>query len=350
MTSKTPVRVAEDIDESTLNYAEIKALATGNPLIKEKMDLDMEVSKLTLLESNYKSNLYHLEDKILKYYPKVIENTEKEIINLEKDIQKSKENPKDKENFVGITIGNKQILDKKEAGEILLKSIKSSMTDVSERIGKYRGFDIYSYFDSYAKEFKGFLQNETKHYLDFGTSELGNITRMDNVLDEISKKLDNQKENLNRFKDELEKSKKEVQKPFEQATLLTEKRQRLSEVNKLIETEMKNKNSISEKERIEKLDMEKLEALNSVKENGLNLENLKEEFRNDKEIVIEAVKENGLALEFASNDLRNDSEVIFEAILQNSEAVNFSNIDINVLKAEESNKKENNIFDKSIGD
>ena len=259
MTSKTPVRVAEDIDESTLNYAEIKALATGNPLIKEKMDLDMEVSKLTLLESNYKSNLYHLEDKILKYYPKVIENTEKEIINLEKDIQKSKENPKDKENFVGITIGNKQIIDKKEAGEILLKSIKSSMTDVSERIGKYRGFDIYSYFDSYAKEFKGFLQNETKHYLDFGTSELGNITRMDNALDEISKRLDNQKKNLNRFKDELEKSKKEVQKPFEQATLLTEKRQRLSEVNKLIETEMKNRNSISEKE------------------NGLNLN------RNDKE-------------------------------------------------------------------
>ena len=350
MTSKTPVRVAEDIDESTLNYAEIKALATGNPLIKEKMDLDMEVSKLTLLESNYKSNLYHLEDKILKYYPKVIENTEKEIINLEKDIQKSKENPKDKENFVGITIGNKQIIDKKEAGEILLKSIKSSMTDVSESIGKYRGFDIYSYFDSYAKEFKGFLQNETKHYLDFGTSELGNITRMDNVLDEIPKRLDNQRENLNRFKDELEKSKKEVQKPFEQATLLTEKRQRLSEVNKLIETEMKNRNSISEKERIEKLDMEKLEALNSVKENGLNLENLKEEFRNDKEIVIEAVKENGLALEFASNDLRNDSEVIFEAILQNSEAVNFSNIDINVLKAEELNKKENNVFDKTIGD
>lgn len=200
-----------------------------------------------------------MEDKILKYYPKVIENTEKEIVNLEKDIQKSKENPKDKENFVGITIGTKQIIDKKEAGEILLKSIKSSMTDVSERIGKYRGFDIYSYFDSYAKEFKGFLQNETKHYLDFGTSELGNITRMDNVLDEIPKRLDNQKKNLDRFKDELEKSKKEVHKPFEQATLLTEKRQRLSEVNKLIETEMKNRNSISEKE------------------NGLNLN------RNDKE-------------------------------------------------------------------
>ena len=93
--------------------------------------------------------------------------------------------------------------------------------------------------------------------MDFGTSELRNITRMDNALDEIPKRLDNQRENLNRFKDELEKSKKEVQKPFEQATLLTEKRQRLSEVNKLIETEMKNRNSISEKERIEKLDMEK---------------------------------------------------------------------------------------------
>ena len=350
MTSKTPVRVAEDIDESILNYAEIKALATGNPLIKEKMDLDMEVNKLTLLESNYKSNLYHLEDKILKYYPKVIENTEKEIVNLEKDIRKSKENPKDKENFVGITIGNRQIMDKKEAGEALLKSIKSSMTDVSEKIGKYREFNIYSYFDSYAKEFKGFLQNETKHYLDFGTSELGNITRMDNVLDEISSKLDIQKKNLERFKDELEKSKEEVQKPFEQVAVLAEKRQRLNEVNKLIEMEMRNKNNIIEKERIEKLDMEKLKALNSVKENGLNLENLKEEFRNDKEIVIEAVKENGMALEFASNDLKNNSEVVFEAILQNSEAINFSNIDINVLKAEELNRKETNVLNKSIGD
>ena len=350
MTSKTPVRVAEDIDESILNYAEIKALATGNPLIKEKMDLDMEVNKLTLLESNYKSNLYHLEDKILKYYPKVIENTEKEIVNLEKDIQKSKENPKDKENFVGITIGNRKIMDKKEAGEALLKSIKSSMTDVAEKIGRYREFDIYSYFDSYAKEFKGILQNETKHYLDFGTSELGNITRMDNVLDEISSKLDIQKKDLERFKDELEKSKEEVQKPFEQVAVLAEKRQRLNEVNKLIEMEMKNKNNITEKERIEKLDMEKLEALNLVKENGLNLENLKEEFRNNKEIVIEAVKENGMALEFASNDLRNNSEVVFEAILQNSEAINFSNIDINILKVEELNKKETNVFNKSIRD
>lgn len=224
------------------------------------------------------------------------------------------------------------------------------MTDVSERIGKYREFDIYSYFDSYAKEFKGFLQNETKHYLDFGTSELGNITRMDNVLDEIPKRLDNQKKNLDRFKDELDKSKKEVQKPFEQAKLLAEKRQRLNEVNKLIEIEMKTRNSTTEKERIKKSDMEKQEVLNLVKENGLNLENLKEEFKNDKEIVIEAVKENGMALEFASNDLRNDSEVIFEAILQNPEAINFSNKDIDILKTEEVNQKEINLLSKLIGD
>ena len=131
------------------------------------------------------------------------------------------------------------------------------MTDVSEKIGKYREFNIYSYFDSYAKEFKGFLQNETKHYLDFGTSESGNITRMDNVLDELSSKLDIQKKNLERLKDELEKSKEEVQKPFEQVAVLAEKRQRLNEVNKLIEMEMRNKNNIIEKERIEKLDMVK---------------------------------------------------------------------------------------------
>jgi|GEM_PF-6756583 hypothetical protein len=113
---------------------------------------------------------------------------------------------------------------------------------------------------------------------------------------------------------------------------------------------MKTRNSTTEKERIKKSDMEKQEVLNLVKENGLNLENLKEEFKNDKEIVIEAVKENGMALEFASNDLRNDSEVIFEAILQNPEAINFSNKDIDILKTEEVNQKEINVLSKLIGD
>ena len=243
MTSKTPVRVAEDVDESALNYAEIKALATGNPLIKEKMDLDVEVNKLTLLESNYKSNLYQLEDKIIKYYPKIIENTKKEISKLEKDIQVVNDNPLIKEDFTGIVLNGKTEMDKKEAGEQLLKSIREGRVNSPTKIGSYRGFEIQSYFDTYTKTYQGILVNESKHYLEFGNSALGNITRLDNLLEDIPKKLEREKQRLKTHEDELVNAKEEIKKPFAKAEILTEKRQRLNEVNKLIESGMKNKNT-----------------------------------------------------------------------------------------------------------
>lgn len=241
MTSKTPVRVAEDVDESALNYAEIKALATGNPLIKEKMDLDVEVNKLTLLESNYKSNLYQLEDKIIKYYPKIIENTKKEISKLEKDIQVVNDNPLIKEDFTGIVLNGKTEMDKKEAGEQLLKSIREGRVNSPTKIGSYRGFEIQSYFDTYTKTYQGILVNESKHYLEFGNSALGNITRLDNLLEDIPKKLEREKQRLKTHEDELVNAKEEIKKPFAKAEILTEKRQRLNKVNKLIESGMKNK-------------------------------------------------------------------------------------------------------------
>ena len=242
MTSKTPVRVAEDVDESALNYAEIKALATGNPLIKEKMDLDVEVNKLTLLESNYKSNLYQLEDKIIKYYPKIIANTKKEISKLEKDIQVVNDNPLIKEDFTGIMLNGKMEMDKKEAGEQLLKSIREGRVNSPTKIGNYRGFEIQSFFDTYTKTYQGILVNESKHYLEFGNSALGNITRLDNLLEDIPKKLEREKQRLKTHEDELVNAKEEIKKPFTKAEILTEKRQRLNEVNKLIESGMKNKN------------------------------------------------------------------------------------------------------------
>jgi helicase domain protein len=241
MTSKTPVRVAEDVDESALNYAEIKALATGNPLIKEKMDLDVEVNKLTLLESNYKSNLYQLEDKIIKYYPKIIENTKKEISKLEKDIQVVNDNPLIKEDFTGIVLNGKTEMDKKEAGEQLLKSIREGRVNSPTKIGSYRGFEIQSYFDTYTKTYQGILVNESKYYLEFGNSALGNITRLDNLLEDIPKKLEREKQRLKTHEDELVNAKEEIKKPFAKAEILTEKRQRLNKVNKLIESGMKNK-------------------------------------------------------------------------------------------------------------
>ena len=166
MTSKTPVRVAEDVDESSLNYAEIKALATGNPLIKEKMDLDMEVNKLRMLEANYKSNLYRLEDKITKEYPAKISKMEKYIENVKEDISKIEPKSDNEDKFTSIEINGTKIYDKKEAGEELLKAIKGTgISDEPQIIGSYRGFKLLSNFDFYEKKYKCLLENKEKYYL-----------------------------------------------------------------------------------------------------------------------------------------------------------------------------------------
>ena len=203
MTSKTPVRVAEDVDEATLNYAEIKALATGNPLIREKMDLDVEVSKLKMLESNFKSNLYKLEDKVVKIYPKEIENLKSRIENLRKDIkavepyreentdrevyiQPSLENvgensietekKSDKEavsKFTSLILDGKKYTDKRQAGEFLISKIKSirktdDFKSEEVKIGEYRNFDLFAYYDSFSNQYKFNLKGEENHYGEFG--------------------------------------------------------------------------------------------------------------------------------------------------------------------------------------
>ena len=260
MTSKTPVRVAEDVDESSLNYAEIKALATGNPLIKEKMDLDMEVNKLRMLEANYKSNLYRLEDKITKEYPAKISKMEKYIENVKEDISKIEPKSDNEDKFTSIEINGTKIYDKKEAGEELLKAIKGTgISDEPQIIGSYRGFKLLSNFDFYEKKYKCVLENKEKYYTDFGKDSIGNITRMDNLLDKIPENLEKEKVRLENYREEFSNAKEEVNKPFEKANLLLEKIERLSEVNKLIEEEMKEKEEIKEKEDIQDLNNDDFE-------------------------------------------------------------------------------------------
>ena len=260
MTSKTPVRVAEDVDESSLNYAEIKALATGNPLIKEKMDLDMEVNKLRMLEANYKSNLYRLEDKITKEYPTKISKMEKFIENVKEDISKIEPKSNNEDKFTSIEINGTKIYDKKEAGEELLKAIKGTgISDEPQIIGNYRGFKLSSNFDFYEKKYKCVLENKEKYYTDFGKDSIGNITRMDNLLDKIPKNLEKEKARLENYREEFSNAKEEVNKPFEKVNLLLEKIERLSEVNKLIEEGMKEKENIKGKEDIQDLDNDDFE-------------------------------------------------------------------------------------------
>ena len=271
MTSKTPVRVAEDVDEATLNYAEIKALATGNPLIREKMDLDVEVSKLKMLESNFKSNLYKMEDKVAKVYPKEIESLKEKIENLKKDIEKVEpyrdekiakeeeyaqttlenigENKKETEGkadketlskFTSLTLSERKYTDKKQAGEFLINRIKGIKKSEDFRfeevkIGEYRNFDLFVYYDSFSNQYKFNLKGEESHYGEFGTDEIGNITRMDNVLDKLPERLEQTLGKLEDTRKQFEIAKLEVEKKFPQADLLREKNLRLAEVNHLLD-------------------------------------------------------------------------------------------------------------------
>lgn len=246
MTSKTPVRVAEDVDEATLNYAEIKALATGNPLIKEKMDLDVEVSKLKILESNFKSNLYKLEDKVVKFYPKEIERLKERIENLKEDIKNVEpyrevdKNLKEDNKFTSLIIDGKKYIDKKIAGEFLLNKIKGvkiyrEMDKDGEKIGEYRNFDLSIKYDSFFNKYNFILKGKGEYRGEFGTDEIGNITRMDNVLDKLPERLENTISKLKDTEEQFQTAKIEIQKTFPQAELLKDKTLRLAEVNNLLD-------------------------------------------------------------------------------------------------------------------
>ena len=235
MTSKTPVRVVEDVDESSLNYAEIKALATGDPKIKEKMDLDNEVTKLKMLEANYKSNRYRLEDKVAKNYPEEIARTEKLIEAVKKDIANVEPQGDGENKFTSITIKGEKIFDKKVAGEKLLEAIKAVKINESKMIGKYRNMDLevsYNFFTN-AHDFS--LNGAAKYSGELGTSADGNITRLDNALEKMPEKLKRLEEKLTSTKEQLENAKEELKKPFEKADELKSKVLRLAELNKLLD-------------------------------------------------------------------------------------------------------------------
>lgn len=235
MTSKTPVRVAEDVDESSLNYAEIKALATGDPKIKEKMDLDNEVTKLKMLEANYKSNRYRLEDKVAKNYPEEIARTEKLIEAVKNDIASVEPKAVGEEKFTSITILGEKITDKKLAGEKLLEAISKVKINESKMIGKYRNMDLEVSYNFFTNEHNFSLNGAAKHSGELGTSADGNIIRLDNAIEKMPEKLKRLEEKLISTKEQLENAKEELKKPFEKADELKTKVLRLAELNKLLD-------------------------------------------------------------------------------------------------------------------
>lgn len=235
MTSKTPVRVAEDVDESSLNYAEIKALATGDPKIKEKMDLDNEVTKLKMLEANYKSNRYRLEDKVAKNYPEEIARTEKLIEAVKKDIASVEPKAEGEEKFTSITLLGEKITDKKLAAERLLEAISKVKINESNIIGKYRNMDLEVSYNFFTNEHNFSLNGAAKHSGELGKSADGNITRLDNALEKMPEKLNRLEEKLISTKEQLQNAKEEIKKPFEKADELKTKVLRLAELNKLLD-------------------------------------------------------------------------------------------------------------------
>ena len=235
MTSKSPVRSADDIDETALSYAEIKMLATGNPYIKEKMDLDIQVQKLKLLKANYLSEKYNLEDKIIKFYPQKIAALNNTIKALEQDLATAKAHPKPSDDsFVGIEIDGKYISEKADAGKAILEFCKQMNNPDPIAIGKYRGFDMELQLNLTTHFYEVLLKSATTQKVSLGDDPNGNITRIDNAIGRIPDHIENAKAELKNIQTQYETAKIEVQKPFAQEEELKAKTKRQIEVEKLI--------------------------------------------------------------------------------------------------------------------
>lgn len=240
MTSKVPVRDAEDVDESVLSYAEIKALATGNPEIIEKTELDTQVSKLKLLKQNYLSEHYDLENKVKKIFPSEIERYELNLDNYKKDLEFLKENYSSSEDeFFSMTINDNEIIDKKVAGELILKECKRCAEAGSKEFAEYKGFKMEIHFDSFMKEYKLYLRNNATYTVELGESDIGNITRIDNKINDISFEISYTEKQLLGVKNDLENAKAELNKPFLQEQELKDKMARLNELNKKLNLDEK---------------------------------------------------------------------------------------------------------------
>ena len=240
MTSKSPVRSAEDIDETALSYAEIKMLATGNPYIKEKMDLDIQVQKLKLLKSNFLSEKYSLEDKIIKYYPQRIISLENRIAGLEKDVETAKQHPKPMDDrFVGMEVQGAFYSEKADAGKAIIEACKQMSSPDAIPLGKYRGFDLELFFDSGKRTYCVTVKGETSRSVDLGDDVHGNITRIDNGVERFNESLEVARSSLEDTKNQLETAQKEVAKPFVQEEELKVKLARLDELNILLNMDKK---------------------------------------------------------------------------------------------------------------
>ena len=240
MTSKSPVRSAEDIDETALSYAEIKMLATGNPYIKEKMDLDIQVQKLKMLKSNFLSEKYGLEDKVIKFYPQQIAYLKSRVEGLTKDVETAKLHPKPiDEQPLGMMVSGVSYSEKAEAGQAIINACKSMNSPDAIPLGEYRGFQMELYFDTVQRNYVVKLKGETSRDVPLGDDSHGNIVRIDNGIERFEETLADTKNSLENTEKQFETAKQEIEKPFAKEEELKAKTVRLDELNILLNMDKK---------------------------------------------------------------------------------------------------------------
>ena len=240
MTSKSPVRSCEDVDEQALSYAEIKALCAGNPLIKEKMDLDVQVAKLKVLKADHQSQKFRLQDKLLTKFPADIQETNAHIAGLKADAQLAAAHPQGKEEFCGMTIKGVAYDEKKTAGERLVLACSELPNAEEKVIGSYRGFELSLRFDTFRSEYQALLKGQRKYTVPLGTDPLGNIIRLDNSLNNFPERITAAENELDTLHQQQAAAQIEVEKPFPQEEELAEKSARLAELNAQLDVDEKS--------------------------------------------------------------------------------------------------------------
>ena len=246
MTSKAPVRVADDVDETALSYSEIKALATGNPLIIEKCNLDMEVARLNMLKASHLNQVYALEELVHRKYPAEITRLTERIAGYEKDVELAKAHPKAQEGFCGMEVDGKHYAEKEDAGKAIIDVCTKMTGSDAVLLGQYRGFSMVLAYDGMSNEYRITLKGTLSHTVTLGADVFGNITRLDNALENLAGNLDAERAKLEEAKVQLENARTELATPFAREEELAEKTARLKELNILLNMDEKDKTLIDE--------------------------------------------------------------------------------------------------------
>ena len=246
MTSKSPVRSCEDVDEQVLSYAEVKALCAGDSRIKEKMDLEVEVAKLRMLKSEYQSTQYQLEDRLLKRYPEQIKKKEAQIAGIKADQKTTEQHPKSENVFCGIEVFGKEYTDKKEAAKALLKAGMAFTNSSSEQIGTYRGFELHRSYNIASDEIQLEIQGQICYTFPFSKTDWVNLSKLDTVLDKLPEVLKEEQQKLDMLHQQMGNTQKQLSQPFPQEEALREKTKRLEELTAELDMDSSTKTNSAE--------------------------------------------------------------------------------------------------------